>query len=163
MSLVITDTSPVNYLVQIGQIDVLEKLFGRVIMPAAVLSELRHSRAPAAVARWVATMPAWIEVVRAEKLGEGFELGPGESEAIAIALENVPSLLLVDDREARETARSLGLRVLGTVNILELAAESRLLSFESAVAALLATNFHIRAEVIEHSRRNLKRRGLLDH
>lgn len=49
MSLVVTDTSPINYLVQIGQVELLEKLFGTVIVPQTVVMELQRPQAPAKV------------------------------------------------------------------------------------------------------------------
>jgi len=51
MAVVISDTSPINYLVLIGEIDVLPRLYGKVLIPDAVLSELRDAGSPAAVAR----------------------------------------------------------------------------------------------------------------
>ncbi len=46
--IIVSDTSPLNYLVLIGCVDVLERLFGRVIIPEAVLNELRHEKTPPA-------------------------------------------------------------------------------------------------------------------
>lgn len=47
--IVVADTTPVNYLILIGEIDVLAKLYGRVVIPEAVREELTRSCAPAAV------------------------------------------------------------------------------------------------------------------
>ena len=46
------------------------------------------------------------------------ELDPGESEAIALAKEMKSDLILLDERDARKIARSLSLKVLGTVGLL---------------------------------------------
>jgi len=62
--LVIADTGPINYLLQIGHIDTLAELFGRVILPAAVRDELGRSKAPLAVRSWIADPPAWVDVRR---------------------------------------------------------------------------------------------------
>ena len=43
MSAVVSDTSPINYLIRIGEIDLLPKLFGEVLIPPAVLQELQHA------------------------------------------------------------------------------------------------------------------------
>jgi predicted nucleic acid-binding protein len=59
--LVVADTGPPHYLVLIGVIDVLPKLFGRVALPEVVRDELRHARTPEPVRRWIADPPAWIE------------------------------------------------------------------------------------------------------
>ena len=51
--IVIADTSPINYLVQIGEIEVLPKLYDSILIPPSVRDGLRHPRAPAAVRRWI--------------------------------------------------------------------------------------------------------------
>lgn len=52
--MVIADTSPVNYLVLIGSVDILPQLYGRVLVPPSVCSELQHPRAPETVRAWTA-------------------------------------------------------------------------------------------------------------
>lgn len=54
MRLVIADTGPVNYLVLIGQIDVLPELFERIILPVGVKDELADPDAPETVRNWIA-------------------------------------------------------------------------------------------------------------
>ena len=54
--IVIADTSPLNYLILIGEADVLQRLYGRVVIPAAVLRELQNPQAPAKVAEWIASL-----------------------------------------------------------------------------------------------------------
>jgi predicted nucleic acid-binding protein len=44
--IVVSDTSPIKYLVLIEEIDLLPQLFGRVIIPQAVLDELQKPRNP---------------------------------------------------------------------------------------------------------------------
>jgi hypothetical protein len=53
--IVITDTSPVNYPICIGQIEVLPALYSRVPVPLAVCEELKRTRAPNAVRLWIAS------------------------------------------------------------------------------------------------------------
>ena len=62
MRLVIADTSPINYLLLIGHIDILPALFDKVILPAAVRDELKHPKAPLVVRNWVAAPPPWVDV-----------------------------------------------------------------------------------------------------
>jgi len=45
-------------------------------------------------------------------------LDPGEAEAIALAVERAPSLLLIDEQEGRQTARTLGVQITGTLGVL---------------------------------------------
>jgi predicted nucleic acid-binding protein len=62
--LVIADTGPVNYLILIGHIDLLPRMFERMVLPAAVQTELSNPLAPLAVQRWIADFPAWMEIAQ---------------------------------------------------------------------------------------------------
>jgi predicted nucleic acid-binding protein len=62
--IVIADASPLNYLVLIGEAEILKRLYGRVLLPEAVWRELQHPETPAIVARWIARRPVWLEVQR---------------------------------------------------------------------------------------------------
>ena len=55
--IVIADTSPINYLIWIAQIDVLPKLYGRILIPSSVYDELTDDDAPEAVRKWIAEAP----------------------------------------------------------------------------------------------------------
>jgi predicted nucleic acid-binding protein len=73
----------------------------------------------------------------------------GEAEALQLALESGVSAILVDDLDARNAARRLGLNVAGTVGILELAHERNLIRLTDAVAELRRTNFFISPQVLD--------------
>jgi predicted nucleic acid-binding protein len=60
--LVIADTGPINYLVLIGNIDLLPGLFEKAILPSGVEAELADLDAPASVRNWIAYPPAWLDV-----------------------------------------------------------------------------------------------------
>jgi predicted nucleic acid-binding protein len=60
----IADTSPLNYLIQIEWIEILERLYGHVIIPQAVYRELSAPETPENVRTWLLAQPAWIEVRR---------------------------------------------------------------------------------------------------
>jgi len=66
MRLVVADTGPLNYLVLIGEADLLSNLFERVFIPQAVRDELQHAETPPSVREWIDHPPAWIEVVSIE-------------------------------------------------------------------------------------------------
>ena len=138
---VVSDTSPIHYLVLIGEDRVLRALFGTVQVPADVVRELDHSRSPGAVREWAANLPHWIEVAdQASSLADP-KLGPGESAAIAMALDRSGDLLLIDERYGTRVARDLGLTTVGTVGILAAAAVKGLVSLRSSFDALRATTF----------------------
>lgn len=60
--IIISDTTPLHYLILLGRAEILETLFGNIILPETVLAEMQHERAPEAVRSWVAALPTWIEV-----------------------------------------------------------------------------------------------------
>src|SRR5882757_5911530 len=71
MRLVVADTSPLNYLVMIGQVEILPALFERIFVPQTVQNELRHNEAPESVRRWIAAPPWWLEILVARNRAGG--------------------------------------------------------------------------------------------
>jgi predicted nucleic acid-binding protein len=63
MLVVVADTSPIRYLLQIGQIDLLHRLFGELWIPLEVSEELRDSSAPTFVQSWIKDPPEWLNVI----------------------------------------------------------------------------------------------------
>lgn len=119
----VSDTSPLNYLALIGEIELLPRIFTRVLIPPAVISELHHARTPPVVVAWTANLPSWVDVVPPGQAFEEAALGRGESEAIAVALQVCADVILIDERKASVVARNHGLIVTGTLGVLDIAAE----------------------------------------
>jgi len=91
---IVSDTSPLNYLILIEAIEVLPKLFDEVLIPPAVYSELQNPRTPAAVYRLAAALPSWAKVRSPAHIDPAIALGAGETEAIALAIElRIPAIL----------------------------------------------------------------------
>ncbi len=160
MILVVADTGPVNYLVQTGEMGVLHAMAEKVVLPASVLVELRHPEAPPAVRAWAAAPPEWVEVrAAAGEIGSP-DISPADREGISLALELRATVLLMDDQQARRHAARLGVATMGTVGILEAAAERGLLELPAALERLRATSCFLSDEVIEGAlRRDAERRG----
>jgi predicted nucleic acid-binding protein len=129
--LVIADTSPLHYLVLIEHTAILPTLFDHVLVPPAVAEELQRPRTPAAVRAWMEFPPAWLAIrsPRESIVSTALRLGAGEREALSLAQELHADLVLLDDLEARVEAERCGLAVMGTLRVLELAAERGLLDF----------------------------------
>ena len=158
--IVVADTTPLNYLVLIGQAHVLPVLFHRVIAPPAVVGEMLHPAAPALVREWASAPPPWLQVIAPKKVNESLKLGDGETQAIGLACELRADALLLDERKALAVAKRLGLVVTGTLGVVELAAERGLLSLQDAVTALRSTTYRCPAEVFDELlRRDQSRRG----
>ena len=149
MTVVISDTSPINYLILIEHIEVLPVLFDGLIIPSAVHRELQHPSTPEKVRSWAANLPIWFSVWSPEKHDLSLGLGDGETEAIALAQELGADLLLIDERRGSRAARSLGLKTAGTLAILDEADSRGLLDFETAIAKLQATSFHTHPQLLK--------------
>jgi predicted nucleic acid-binding protein len=121
--IVVADTTPLNYLILIGQVDVLPELFTAVLVSEAVVAELRHSHAPGPVRNWIVALPDWLDIARPNAFDSSLEfLGAGERETISLARETGADLVLIDERAGRREAARQGLRVTGTLAVLDEAA-----------------------------------------
>src|SRR6266849_10066782 len=98
---VVADTSPINYLVLIDQIEILPRLYNRILIPPAVLRELKHPVAPKPVRDWSVHPPGWLEVLIPQSSVTVVQLDLGESEAIALAIEMHADVLLIDEQAGR--------------------------------------------------------------
>ena len=97
--IVIADTTPLNHLILIDQADLLQALYGRVIIPQTVLSELQAHATPQRVKTWVSKRPDWLEVNRSSFGSDPSlaRLDAGERDAILLAQKLGADLLLMDD------------------------------------------------------------------
>src|SRR5579863_8290039 len=148
--IVVADTSPINYLILIGEIEILTKMYGRVVIPRAVREELLRPSAPEMVRNWMSQMPVWLEVhtpLNAQDASLAV-LDPGERDAIILAGELRADQLIVDDRLGRHEAEKRGIPVIGTLGVIREAATLGLLDLRTAVKRLEATSFHIAPEII---------------
>jgi predicted nucleic acid-binding protein len=141
----VTDTSPLHYLILIGQVELLPRLYKHVIIPHAVMGELLHLSTPSAVRVWARAMPSWCEVKQPRQLipRELFRLGAGEREAIVLVEELRADIPLMDDDAGRKAARQRALPITGTFGVLGTAGERDWADFPAAVAQLQATTFRM--------------------
>ncbi len=149
--LVITNTSPLHYLVLIEHAEVLPSLFGSILIPPVVAEELQHFRTPPPVRAWMSTPPPWLEIRPPQQAPEAplLRLGAGERDAILLAREIGADLLLMDDLAGREEAERRAFAVMGTLRVLELGAERAMLDLPAAIAKLQATSFYLPASLIQ--------------
>lgn len=143
MIVVVADTSPIRYLVRIGEIDLLHKLYSMVIVPGAVLEELQAEDGLPVVRAWAGALPDWVTVRSPAKplSVELSNLHRGESQAIAVAEELQAALLLIDDRVGAQVALARRLTITGTLGVLVEAAQQGLTQIEIVLRKLQDTNF----------------------
>src|SRR5271168_5107143 len=97
--IVVSDTSPLNYLILTESVHLLTAIFGRVYAPSAVVKELSHPRSLEAARRWASNPPEWLEVKDPTHIDRSLTLGAGETAAISLALELSADRVLIDERK----------------------------------------------------------------
>jgi predicted nucleic acid-binding protein len=143
--IVVADTSAISNLMAIGREGILRDLFGQVLVPPAVERELLD---------WHRDLPAFVVVEQPCDMEAIFRLSlildPGESEAIALAIQVRADLLLIDERKGRSAAVGLGLKTTGLLGVLlEAKAVGLLEKLEPLLDDLISTaEFHVSAKVM---------------
>jgi predicted nucleic acid-binding protein len=148
--MVVSDTSPLNYLVLIEQINILAMLYGRVFIPQSVYEELNAPETPEPVRAWRADLPRWLEISSERPAPDTglSSLHAGERDAISLALHLQAGALIIDERRGREEAEKRGLKVIGTVGVIASAHESGLLDLIGAFDRLRQTTFHVSPKLL---------------
>lgn len=118
---VVSNTSPLQYLHQLGLLDLLPRLVGHITIPQAVVDELEAGRALGHNLPDV-TLLGWIGVRVAASSQDVVspDLGRGETDVLLLALE-LPAdeaVVILDDARARAAAGRLGLKLTGTLGVL---------------------------------------------
>ncbi|MBV9158229.1 MAG: DUF3368 domain-containing protein [Acidobacteriaceae bacterium] len=151
MRLVVADTSPIFYLLSIGQIGLLPRLFGKVFVPDAVYNELCHPTAPPLLNAWTSERPAWLEVCSVNPIDDEMfrVLGAGERAAITLAISMHADLILIDERKGTKVALNRGFDVTGTLGILRIAAQRGWIDLAACFARLKRTNFRYRQDIVD--------------
>ena len=117
---IISNTSPLQYLHQLGVLDILPKLVTTITVPPAVQDELTVGRNLGLNLPDLQILD-WIIVRRPSSfaaLPMVTDLGAGEREVLALALEISDCVCVLDDALSRQVASALQLRVTGTLGVL---------------------------------------------
>jgi hypothetical protein len=143
---VVSDTSPLHYLIECEAVGILPVMFREVLIPPTVHRELQHERTPPLVRVWAQSPPYWIKIQAPAVLDTTLNVDDGEREAICLAREIKAVVILIDDRKGRAEAVRCGLRVTGTIG------------FASTIQRLRKTGARLDEELIQAAlRRNLTR------
>jgi len=111
--IVVSDTSAITSLLQIGRVDLLPSLYSGVIIPEAVARELKRNHP--ILPDFIKTVMVVNTSIVAKFSGE---LDLGEAEAIALMIEGKGDLLLMDERAGRRLARREGVPLIGLLGVL---------------------------------------------
>jgi predicted nucleic acid-binding protein len=148
---VVVNASPLIALLGIRQEALLPALFGEVQVTQAVLAEVAAGGAKDPSARRLSSLH-WLRPVKAVTIPEsvqGWGLGRGESEVLAVAAQTPGARAVLDDLAARRCARFLGVEILGTGKVLLLAKQRGLIvSVRAQIEGLLAADFRLSERLI---------------
>ena len=137
---VYVDTSALIILNKIDALDLLNKIYGNVIITNYIQLELKEA------------IPSWISVELNYNIDQSFlknfNLGLGETSIIINAIKN-NGFLIIDDLKARKIATKLRLRFTGSIGILIIAKELKLIdSVKYYLEKIQETNFRISDSLI---------------
>ncbi|NJO43129.1 MAG: DUF3368 domain-containing protein [Cyanobacteria bacterium CRU_2_1] len=149
--IVVSDTSPICYLLLINQIDILQALYRVIVIPKIVADELGASESPPGVKSWIAQPLTWLQIQSTE-LPKSIELGnldPGERDAILLAEQLKANLVILDDKSARRIAVERGLKIIGLLGIVKDADRAGLLDLEMTFEQLQDVGFWVSPGLLE--------------
>lgn len=149
---IISDTSALSCLAELGELDLLRQLYGTVTITATVQREALQAGAPAALQEFVTNPQAWLVTVADVQpyLQETSALDPGEASAITLAWQHRGrSLLIMDEKRGRRVSAALGLRITGAAGVLTEAAAAGLIDFEATFQRLSLTKFRLADPLVE--------------
>jgi len=159
--IVVSDNSVLSCLSEIGELDLLHRLYGRITITDSIRREAMHPGAPADLRSFCLEPPDWIAIFPDEFpcLEETGALDAGEASAITLAWQYRDCcLLILDERRRRKVASALGLQITGTAGMLADAAAAGLIDFEDVFLRLSQTGFRLGARVVEQLRQGLSDR-----
>ena len=137
---IISDTSCFIILTNIGELELLQKLYGQVITTIDIATEFGEP------------LPEWVEIInvtdKAKQQILELQIDKGESSAIALALETPDSTIILDDNKARKIADQLGLTYTGTIGVIVKAKLQGIIpSIKPIIAKIKQTDFRISIEI----------------
>ena len=146
---VIADASTLIGLANIDSIDLLQQLYEQIAITSIVRNELSLH------------LPTWIEVNDNYKEVVFRSLVPqldiGEASAIALALENENSLLIIDERKGRKYAREMGITITGVTGIIIKAKEQGvIISGKQKLDQLMESGFRLSKKIYQLALERMK-------
>lgn len=126
----VVDSSPLIVLGKSGQLELLLKLAGELVVPVAVFREVTVRKEETALMAFL------------EKSGQlhispdtephpdvlAWDLGRGESQVISLAVRQKAARVVLDDLEARRCVSSMNIRVIGSLGIVVMAKQKGLIA-----------------------------------
>lgn len=152
--LVIVDAGPLIAFSSVGKLELLQNLFGQIMVPEAVVNETQYQNRSGASLIQSALDSGWLRSVPPSvpqpAWKEPRSLGKGEAAAIQLALQNPGALLILDDRLARREVLHFGLQIVGSVRLLVVAQERGVIEQAEEIVEQMAENgYRISPQLLE--------------
>ena len=137
---IIADTSCFIILSNIGELELLNKVYGQITTTVDIAFEFGE------------TLPEWVEITSVKDKSKQqlleLQIDKGESSAIALALETPDCTLILDDIKARKIADRLGLSFTGTIGIIIKAKLNGIIpAIKPILAKIKQTDFRLSVEI----------------
>jgi predicted nucleic acid-binding protein len=162
---VLSNSTPLIYLAKMGELNLLRRLFGEVIVAEKVFEEVvvqgagKSGSEEVKGADWIKRM-AVSDQVAVQKLREEEFLDAGEAETLILALEMKADLVLLDERRARKAAAKAKVKRAGTIALILMAYQQGLVEdLPTVLKKAREKAFQINEKVFDR----LKKRGVLKH
>lgn len=139
--IIVSDASCLILFYKIGELELLQKVFGQIIITEIVSKEFKRP------------VPGWIQIINPSTnlhLGLQVFLDPGEATSISLALEFKESLLIIDESKGRKIAKELGVRISGSLGVLVIAKNKGIIdSIKPIIERIKQTNFWLSDRLIK--------------
>jgi predicted nucleic acid-binding protein len=137
---IISDTSCFIILTNIGELELLRKVYGQILTTPEIAAEFGEP------------LPVWIKIAEVtDKYRQTIlelQIDRGESSAVALALETPNSTVILDDYKARKIAERLGLTLTGTIGVIIKAKLKGIIpSVKPLLEKIKQTDFRLSAEI----------------
>lgn len=139
--IIVSDSSSLILFIKIGELDLLQKVFGKIHVTKVVADEIG------------VTLPYWVEIMDLDATYYSDlhnYLDRGEASSLALTIKNKDSLLIIDEKKGRKIAKELGVSITGSLGIILL---SKQLGYVEKVKPVLdkirTTNFRINPQLIK--------------
>ena len=137
---IISDTSCFIILTNIGELELLQKVYGQIVTTPEIVAEFGEP------------LPEWVEIAEVkDKYRQTIlelQIDKGESSAIALALETPDSVVILDDYKARKIAERLGITFTGTIGvIIKAKLNGTIPSIKPIIEKIKQTDFRLSVEI----------------
>jgi hypothetical protein len=147
--IIISDTSAITNLFQVGYLEILRDLYGEITVTPGVRREFYRIEEQQNILKdtdWIKTAYPKNDILINELL-ESLDLG--ESESIALAIELDADYLIIDEFEGRKIADKLGIKIVGLLGVLILAKKQGLIiQIKPVVDKLLKAGFRLNKKLV---------------